>query len=110
MELLESYPTTVGRLFLNSIFIRVSVSIEEASLWCDKVTVAPSLLLSSQQARLQLCSELLTALEVGQYLNSLSHCLQAVVMSYGLLMPLLQYGLMTKNIAWVYKCFLTRAF
>ena len=101
MELLESYPTSIARLYLNSIFIHVSVSIEEDCLWCDQVTVPPSSLLSSQQGRLQLCAQLLTALEVGQHLNSPSHCLQIVVMSYGLLMPLLQYGLTTKDIAWV---------
>lgn len=107
MELLQNYPTAIARLYLNSIFIHVSVSIEEGCLWCDQVTVAPSSLLSSQQARLQLCAQLLTALEVGQYLNSPSHCLQIVVMSYGLLMPLLQYGLITKNIAWVHvPCYL----
>ena len=99
MKLLESYPTSVTRLYLNSIFIHASVSIEEGCLWCDQVAVAPSSLLSSQQARLQLCTQLLTALEVGQHLNSPSHCLQIVVMMYGLLMPLLQYGLTTKNIA-----------
>lgn len=101
MELLESYPTSIARLYLNSIFIHVSVSIEEGCLWCDQVSIPPGSLLSSQQARLQLCAQLLTALEVGQHLNSPSHCLQIVVMSYGLLMPLLQYGLTTKNIAWV---------
>ena len=105
MELLQSYPTAIARLYLNSVFIHVAVSIEEGGLWCDQVTVAPSSLLSSQQARLQLCAQLLTALEVGQYLNSPAHCLQIVVMSYGLLMPLLQYGLITKNTAWVQATF-----
>ena len=105
MELLQSYPTAIARLYLNSVFIHVAVSIEEGGLWCDQVTVAPSSLLSSQQARLQLCAQLLTALEVGQYLNSPTHCLQIVVMSYGLLMPLLQYGLITKNTAWVQATF-----
>jgi len=107
MELLQNYPTAIARLYLNSIFIHVSVSIEESSLWCSQVTVAPSLMLSSQQARLHLCTQLLTALEVGQYLNSPSYCLQAVVMSYGLLMPLLQHGLTTKDVAWVHiPCYL----
>ena len=101
MDLLQSYPTAIARLFLNSIFIHVSVSIEEGDLWCDQVAVPPSLMLTSQQARMQLCTQLLTALEVGQFLNSPSYCLQAVVMSYGLLSPLLQYGLTTKNVAWV---------
>lgn len=101
MDLLQSYPTAIARLFLSSIFIHVSVSIEEGGLWCDQVAVLPSLMLSSQQARLQLCTQLLIALEVGQFLNSPSYCLQAVVMSYGLLTPLLQYGLTTKNVAWV---------
>jgi len=101
IDLLQSYPTAMTRLFLNSILIYVSVSIEESGLWCDQVAVLPCLMLSSQQARLQLCTQLLTAVEVGQFLNSPSYCLQVVVMLYGLLTPLLQYGLITKNIAWV---------
>ena len=87
-------PSPLLRHFIQSVFCFVNVSIREGPLLADGGCGASEAALSpSQLVRLALIQRLLAALEVAGTLNDSSLCFQAVLMVYGLLVPLLQHSI-----------------
>ena len=86
---------TMLRLFVDSIFIQTQISIQEGDLLPDQLGMGAPLL-SSQRERLRLVSKLLLVMDVAGWINDPSLSLQAAIMSYTLLVPLIQLGIMAK--------------
>ncbi len=81
--------STQLRLFLSSILISAHMSLSQASLRVDQVSL-PGPLLPNQRQRLELARRLLVGVEVAGLLNDAHLCLQVVVKCYGLVAPLVQ--------------------
>ena len=95
---LSSTHHSILQHFIHSIFVHVSFA--SPPLPTSPLTPShPHLLRGSQLLRLRLCCRLLVALEAGAVVNQPSLCLQAVVLGYGLLSPLIQRGVITTAIA-----------
>ena len=101
--LLSSAPASFLRHFVQSVFIHVQVELTEASLLVDRLSEGGALR-GTQLERLGLVRRMLAGLEVAGMLNDASLCLQAVVVCYGLLAPLIQHGIVTKPLVQVCVC------
>ena len=86
---------TVLRLFADSIFIQTQLSIREGDLLPDQLGMGAPLL-PGQRERLRAASKLLLVVDVAGWINDHSLSLQAAVMSYTLLVPMMQLGVVAK--------------
>lgn len=93
----KSSHAAVLRLLVDSVFIQTQVSIQEGALFPDQLGMGAPLL-SSQRERLRLVSKLLVILDVAGWLNDPSLSLQAAIMCYTLLVPLIQLGITAKPV------------
>lgn len=78
--------------FIESIFINNDIAVKEGYLFCDKLSDKGSLI-NGQISRLNQCENLLVAIEVCGWINDNMMCLQAVVLIYGLLVPIIYWKL-----------------
>ncbi|TNN63492.1 Cilia- and flagella-associated protein 54 [Liparis tanakae] len=76
------------RLFLTSIFIETEINIQQRSLYCDSLSDNGPFVWE-QEARLAECEHMLVAVDLANWLNDGSAAVQAVVICYGLLAPLI---------------------
>ena len=94
-EGISSAPHSVLREFVQSVFIYVQLVLSQGGLLADRLC-AEGPLRPSQVSRLRLAERLMVALEVSAMLNDEGLCLQAAVMVYGVLAPLIQYSVRSK--------------
>ena len=98
--LLSSAPLPFLRHFVQSVFIHVKVALVEGSLLADRLCEGGPLR-HTQLERMELVWRMFAGLEATGMLNDASLCLQAVVMCYGLLAPLIQHSITTKPLVQV---------
>ena len=91
---ISSTPAALLHHFIQSIFIHTQITIAQGSLLSDQLC-RPGSLKNSQLLRLEIARRLLVAVDVAGMLNNASVCLQAVVMCYGVLAPMLQQSITT---------------
>ena len=84
-------------------FIHVQIELTAGSLLVDQLCEGGALR-RTQRERLGLVRRMLAGLEVAAMLNDASLCLQAVVICYGLLAPLIQHNIVTKPLVQVCVC------
>ena len=97
-DALSSTHHSIFHHFIHSIFVHVSLT--SPPLPTSPLTPShPHLLRGTQLLRLRICRRLLVALEAGSVVNQPLLCLQAVVLGYGLLSPLIQRGVATTGVA-----------
>ena len=94
-DAIRNSSVTVLRLFADSIFIQTQLSVREGDLLPDQLGMGAPLL-SDQRERLRAVSKLLLVVDVAGWINDPSLSLQAAVMSYTLLVPMMQLGVMAK--------------
>jgi len=102
-RLLSSAPTFFLRHFVQSVFIHVQIELTAGSLLVDQLCEGGALR-RTQRERLGLVRRMLAGLEVAAMLNDASLCLQAVVICYGLLAPLIQHSIVTKPLVQILLC------
>ena len=90
-------------LFTTCAFILVQVEVTKEGLAYTRLdwTCPPY---EQQLQRLAVCKRLLLAVELSSGLEGAGLCLQAVVMCYGVLAPLIQHQLMAPPLAKVWAC------
>ena len=86
----ENSSSVMLRYFIECVFISVDISIKEGALFCDSLCDEGPLT-NGQISRLNECEKLLIAIEICGWLNDNILCLQAVVMTYGLLAPIIHW-------------------
>ena len=94
-SILDSIPHPTLREFVQSVFIQIQVSMAQGGLLTDSLR-GEGPLRPSQVSRLRLAERLIVALEVSAMMNDGVLCLQAAVMVYGVLAPLIQYSVHSK--------------
>lgn len=90
--LLSATPTSILRHFVQSVIIQTQLSMAQGSLFSNNLCVDGPLK-PSQLHRLKLVCKLFTAVQVAGTINDPSLCLQAVVLCFGLMSPLVQHGI-----------------
>ena len=90
--LLSATPTAILRHFIESVIVHTQLSMSEGSLLTNKLCVAGPLK-PTQLQRLKLISKLFTAVQVAGMINDPNLCLQAVVLCFGLMAPMVQQGI-----------------
>ena len=94
---LASMPQSIVRHFVQSILIRTQLKMGQSALFSDKLS-RQGPLKPSQLQRIELAKSLVVAMEVSAMLNDASLCLQAVVMTYGVLAPLIQHSVTARPV------------
>lgn len=82
---------SIVRHFAQSILIQTQLKMSQGAIFSDKLS-REGPLKPSQLQRIELAKSLVVAMEVSAMLNDASLCLQAVVMTYGILAPLIQHS------------------
>ena len=93
--LLLTTPTAILRHFVESIIVHTQLSMSQGSLLSDKLCVAGPLK-PTQLHRLKLVSELFTTVQVAGTINDPNLCLQAVVLCFGLVAPMVQHSIVAR--------------
>ena len=94
-DVIRNNHVSVLRLFVDSIFIQTQISIQEGNILPDQLGMGAPLL-SSQRERLRLVGKLLLVVDLAGWINDPSLSLQAAIMSYTILVPLIQLGIIAK--------------
>ena len=94
-HLLSTTPTAILRHFVESIIVHTQLSMSQGFLLSDKLCVAGPLK-PIQLHRLKLVSKLFTAVHVAGTINDPSLCLQAVVLCFGLVAPMVQHSIVAR--------------
>lgn len=102
-EVLSRTSPQLVSLFTTCAFILVQVEVMKEGLAYTRLdwTRPPY---EQQLLRLAVCKRLLLAVELSSGLEGAGLCLQAVVMCYGVLAPLIQHQLMAPPLAKVWAC------
>ena len=102
-EVLSRTSPQLVSLFTTCAFILVQVEVMKEGLTYTRLdwTRPPY---EQQLQRLAVCKRLLLAVELSSGLEGAELCLQAVVMCYGMLAPLIQHQLMAPPLAKVWAC------
>lgn len=93
--LLLTTPTAILRHFIESIIMHAQLTMSQGSLLSDKLCVGGPLK-PAQLQRLKLVSKLFTAVQVAGMINDPSLCLQAVVLCFGLVSPMVQHSIVAR--------------
>ncbi|KAF3706510.1 Cilia- and flagella-associated protein 54 [Channa argus] len=88
----------LAQLFLTSIFTETEINIQMGSLYCDSFG-DNGLFIWEQEARLAECERILLAMDLALWLNDGIAAVQAVVICYGLLAPLIFHQVTCKPMA-----------
>ncbi|XP_019941027.1 cilia- and flagella-associated protein 54 [Paralichthys olivaceus] len=88
------------QLFLTSIFIETEIDIQQGSLYCGS-DHGP--FIWDQEARLAECERVLVAMDLAMYMNDGLAAVQAVVICYGLLAPLIFHQIPCNPVVQVLK-------
>ena len=91
--------STQLRLFVTSILINTHLTLVEGGLLVNQLCTEGGHLRPNQLRRLDLVRKLMVGVEVSGMLNDPNLCLQLVVMSYGILTPLVQHGVTSRPLA-----------
>ncbi|XP_067350709.1 cilia- and flagella-associated protein 54-like isoform X2 [Channa argus] len=92
----------LSQLFLTSIFTETEINIQMGSLYCDSFG-DNGLFIWEQEARLAECERILLAMDLALWLNDGIAAVQAVVICYGLLAPLIFHQVTCKPMVQVLK-------
>ncbi|KAJ6656335.1 hypothetical protein lerEdw1_003838 [Lerista edwardsae] len=84
-------------LFIRSIFIINDINVQDGALFCDSVCFN-ELRYNRQIARLAECGRMLVAVELSNWLNDVQYSLQAVVLCYGLIAPLIYHTIPSESL------------
>ncbi|KAK2828620.1 hypothetical protein Q5P01_019654 [Channa striata] len=90
------------QLFLTSIFTETEINIQTGRLYCDSFSDNGPFIWE-QEARLVECERILLALDLALWLNDGIAAVQAVVICYGLLVPLIFHQVACKPVVQVLK-------
>ncbi|XP_054482513.1 cilia- and flagella-associated protein 54-like [Anoplopoma fimbria] len=90
------------QLFLTSIFIETEINIQQGSLYCDSFSDTGPFVWE-QEARLAECERMLVAVDLAMWLNDGSAAVQAVVICYGLLAPLIFHQIVCDPVVQILK-------
>ncbi|XP_029957087.1 cilia- and flagella-associated protein 54 [Salarias fasciatus] len=90
------------QLFLSSVFIETEINIQQGSLYCNSFSENGPFVWE-QEARLAECERALVAMDLAMYLNDGSAALQAAVICYGLLAPLIFHQVICLPVVQVLK-------
>lgn len=93
--LLSTTPTAILRHFVDSIIVHTQLSMSQGALLSDQLCVAGPLK-PTQLQRLKLVSKLFTAVQVAGTINDPSLCLQAIVLCFGLVAPMVQHSIVAQ--------------
>ncbi|XP_040907982.1 cilia- and flagella-associated protein 54-like [Toxotes jaculatrix] len=90
------------QLFLTSIFIETEINIQQGSLYCDSFSENGPFIWE-QEARLAECERMLVAMDLAMCLNDGIAAVQAVLICYGLLAPLIFHQITCNPVVQVLK-------
>lgn len=93
---LNSVPESIARQFVQSILISTQIKMSRGAFSDQLVTNGPPR--QSQLQWIEQAKGLIVALQVSAMLNDSSLCLQAVVMVFGVLAPLIQHGIAVRPV------------
>ncbi|XP_033182211.1 cilia- and flagella-associated protein 54 [Anabas testudineus] len=90
------------QLFLTSIFIETEINIQQGSLYYDSFS-ANGPFIWEKEARIAECERMLVAMDFAMWLNDGIAAIQAVVICYGLLAPLIFHQIICDTVIQVLK-------